>query len=260
MDKGKRARPKSPLKSKPLRNPGQSLDERINRLLNDKLYTRVIFLTTIWVLAWIEWLAQVRGVPRMPGWYAACAAVLTLSMAPGIWSLVRETKRLKLGRDGERVVAEQLDVLKQDGASLFHDIPGDGFNLDHVVVSSKGIFAVETKTITKPHGKAKIVFDGSKVFAEGRELDRNPADQVFAQVTWLRDILKKSTGKDFYVRGALVFPGWWTESTAQAKNSQLWVLEPKALPKWIKNEPQRLADEEVRMASFHLRQYMELRA
>ena len=183
-----------------------------------------------------------------------------------VWAFIkirpirRRIKNLKQGRDGEQIVAEQLDVLKRDGAHILHDVPGNDFNLDHVVISSKGIFAVETKTLSKPHGKAKIVFDGSKVFAAGRELDRNPVEQVSAQVTWLRCILKESTGKDFLVRGALVFPGWWTESTAQAKNSQLWVLEPKALPKWIKNEPERLAEEEVKMASFYLEQYVRSRA
>jgi hypothetical protein len=81
----------------------------------------------------------------------------------GFWFTVKQIKRLKLGRDGERAVAEQLDVLKRQGAIIFHDLIGDGFNLDHVVLSSQGVFVVETKTRTKPiKGSPTVTFDGNR--------------------------------------------------------------------------------------------------
>ena len=42
--------------------------------------------------------------------------------------------------------ANFLQRLRADGAQIFHDVPADGFNLDHVVVADKGIFVIETKT------------------------------------------------------------------------------------------------------------------
>jgi len=33
---------------------------------------------------------------------------------------------------------------------LFHDLPADGFNIDHVLISALGVFAIETKEYTKP--------------------------------------------------------------------------------------------------------------
>ena len=50
------------------------------------------------------------------------------------------------------------------GAYVFHDVPADNFNIDHVVVSGQGIFAVETKGFTKPkrgggNADATVVFD-----------------------------------------------------------------------------------------------------
>jgi hypothetical protein len=61
-------------------------------------------------------------------------------------SLRKRIKELRLGRDGEKIVAEQLECLRESGAQVFHDVPGDGFNLDHVVISNHGIYAIETKT------------------------------------------------------------------------------------------------------------------
>ena len=60
---------------------------------------------------------------------------------------------IKLGRDGERVVAEHLQQLVGAGWRVFHDIQGDGFNIDHVVIGAGGISAVETKTRSKPVGR-----------------------------------------------------------------------------------------------------------
>jgi hypothetical protein len=59
------------------------------------------------------------------------------------------------GRDGEREVAEYLDNLTRRGNYVFHDIPANGFNIDHIVVSTHGIFTLETKAYSKPeHGDA----------------------------------------------------------------------------------------------------------
>lgn len=72
---------------------------------------------------------------------------------------------LKAGYDAELVVGQDLDQLMRQGAAVFHDIPADSFNIGHVVISSEGVFAVETKGFTKPRqrkGKADatVVFDG----------------------------------------------------------------------------------------------------
>lgn len=37
-----------------------------------------------------------------------------------------------------------------------------------------------------------------------------------------------------------------------------WVLEPKALPAFIENEPETLAERDVAMAAFHLSRYVRV--
>ena len=51
---------------------------------------------------------------------------------------------------------------------VFHDIPADNFNIDHVVIAREGVFAVETKGFTKPkqgagRADATVFFDGSSL-------------------------------------------------------------------------------------------------
>jgi hypothetical protein len=65
------------------------------------------------------------------------------------WQFMRQRRqlaKLRLGRDGERVVGQFLEDLREDWARVFHDVPGDRFNLDHVVLSLNGFFVIETKT------------------------------------------------------------------------------------------------------------------
>ena len=71
----------------------------------------------------------------------------------------------------------------------------------------------------------------------------------------MRELLKESTGKSFLVWPVIVFPGWFIEKTGQSSRS-LWVLNPKALPAFLDNEPTRLPDEDIKLASYHLSRFI----
>lgn len=63
-----------------------------------------------------------------------------------------------------------------------HDEIGQGFNLDHVLIGSAGVFTIETKTLSKPvRGQARIKFDGERFLVNGFEPDRDPVIQAKAQ-------------------------------------------------------------------------------
>ena len=246
----------SPLKDKPLRNPGQGLDEKIDAFLNDKLMLYVLVPVVVWVMAGMESIAAIRNAPRTPGVYAAFALGLTVYGGIRVWAGRKELRNLRLGRDGERAVGQFLEALRVDGARIFHDIPGDKFNLDHVVLAEQGVFVIETKTRTKPNPNSSVVFDGDQILIAGHAPDRDPITQSAAQVRWLRQLIKESTGKEFPVRGVVVFPGWFVERTDAARKSSLWVLEPKALPSFIDHEPKRISPSDVALAAFHLSRFI----
>ncbi len=68
--------------------------------------------------------------------------------------ITRERGDYRLGFDGERFVGEELNRLVAKRFEVYHDVPFDGFNIDHVLVGSPGVFSVETKTRRKPIGEA----------------------------------------------------------------------------------------------------------
>lgn len=247
---------KSPIKDKPLRLPGQSLEEERRRLIEDKLETPFLLAAVFVVIAILEWWRYYRNQPPSPKTLTFFAILLVVFASWRLWKLLPRLRAMKQGIEGERVVGQFLERLRGSGYQVFHDLIGEGFNVDHVLIGSAGIFTVETKTWSKPgRGEARIKFDGEALTVAGHEPDRNPIVQARAQSAWLKSVLAESTGHQFDVFPVVVFPGWFIERT-DGVSRNTWVLEPKALPKFLENAHQRLSPEDVKLASFHLSRFI----
>lgn len=167
-----------------------------------------------------------------------------------------QLKALRLARDGEKVVGQFLEQLREDGYQVFHDVVGNGFNVDHVLLGPTGMLTIETKTFSKRSSPdAKVIFDGERVLVDGYEPDRNPVAQAKAQAAWLRELLAESTGRKFSARPVILFPGWFVQQ-GKGTTREIWVLEPKALRAFLENEPAVLSMEDVKLASFHLSRFI----
>lgn len=249
---------RSPLKEHPLRTAGQSLQEQIDCLRGEEIYQYAAMAAAAICIASYEWVTWFFRSPRSP---LLMSVVAILVVAYSIWRILRAKKRLRLlelGRDGERAVADALDKLKGKGALVLHDIVGDGFNVDHVVIARRGIYAIETKTYTKWAG-AEITYDGKMVKAGGWDPPRDPIRQVTLVADWLRDTLKEMTGKHYYVRPVVVFPGWYVRNQDAADKPDVWVLNPDQLPAIIAGQPPSLAEEDVRAAVYFLTRFVKAR-
>jgi hypothetical protein len=137
-----------------------------------------------------------------------------------IITLLKRTKNLRLGYEGEVAVAQELNQLMREGAYVFHDVPADGFNIDHVVVWPKGVFAVETKARMKPKRNrgaedAKVVFDGQRLQFPGWA-ESAPLDQATRQAKWLAQWLSSAVGETVGVKPVLALPGWFVELKAKS--------------------------------------------
>lgn len=250
---------RSPLKDKPLRQPGQSLDEARRNLISDKLDPWAAVAAMMVILAGLEWWRSIKQIPFSPVLFPLAALVTVAILALRIVSLRPKLKALRQGSDGEKAVGEFLERLRGNGYQVFHDIIAKGFNIDHVLIGPTGIYALETKTLSKPIGRdARITFDAGRVLKGGIELDRNPATQARAQAGWLRSQLEESTGRKLEVFPVVLFPGWFVEPIAKSETGaqQLWMLEPKALPAFLAKEPARIAPEDVKLIAFHLSRYI----
>ncbi|MBW4656446.1 MAG: NERD domain-containing protein [Kaiparowitsia implicata GSE-PSE-MK54-09C] len=251
----------SPLTDNPLRNPGQSLDEEISRILDEDTPTWVILLLLglFWpAYEWFRWLTDYNPHPIL-------ATVPCLIMAGyavfQLYGTRKTIRRLKMARDGEKAVGQYLSDLREQGHRVYHDVIGKNFNIDHVIVSDRGIFTVETKTYSKPSsGQSTLVFDGEQITFYGKPLQKDALQQAKAQAKWLHDLLQETTGRDLPVKPVVVFPGWFIEKTAGAKTSPVWVLNPKALPTFLENEPRRIPAEDVKLVAYHLSRYIRVNA
>ena len=167
-----------------------------------------------------------------------------------------EIRRLKQARDGERAVGQYLERLRSDGYEVFHDLIGDGFNVDHVIIGPAGVFTIETKSYSKPaSGPAEITFDGEQVAIGGWQPDRNPVIQARAQAGWLRALLRETTGRDFSIMPVIVYPGWFVKQDGRPK-TPLWVLNPKALPQFLQHREKVLAASDIKLAAYHLSRFI----
>ena len=248
---------RSPLKNKPLRYAGKSIDEQIDKLLNDNAVPYLLIIVLFIVMTIQEWLRYYLNSLPSPKTITFLAGLVILFSYYKIRKMLREVKQLKQGRDGERIVGEQLDVLREKGYKIFHDIVGENFNIDHIIISTKGIFLIETKTYSKPNDvDGQIHFDGREITVDGLKLTNNPIVQSTVAANWLQNLLKESTGKEFLIKPVIVFPGWFIKSTEEGKKSSCWVLNPKALPQYIENEKTLITTEDMSLVSYHLSRYV----
>lgn len=247
---------RSPLKDKPLRNPGQSVREQRLDLVYDKMLGPMLVAALALVWAAVELLRHFFPSPPNP-WTAAAIALFAIFYAA--WQFRKhwpQVRNLRLAEDGEKAVGQLLDGLRVSGYAVFHDVVGEGFNVDHVLIGPAGVFSIETKTWRKPaKGGPEISFDGETLRAANWEPDRNPVIQAKAQASWLRGLLAESTGKTLPVRPVVVFPGWYVKDSRSSRKD-LWVLEPKALAAFLANEPGIMSVEDAKLAAFHLSRFI----
>lgn len=249
-----RKKTKSPLTNNPLRTPGQSLDEEVQRILDDDV-TPYLFIPIVFIIlaiwSWLEWYEVIQR--SNPIILTVVAIVLSIYSAFKLAKIKKHLKSLRLGRDGERAVGQSLDTLKRKGYRVFHDLIGDGFNLDHVIICEKGAYTVETKTRSKPaKGPCEIIYNDDGISINGYISDNKMLIQAKAQKKWLEKTIAELVGIKLTVIPVVVFPGWFIKDSHDKKRDNVWVLEPKSLPAYIDKQPNVISEEQVRLIANHI--------
>lgn len=213
---------RSPLASSLMRSPGQTLRDKMEDLRVDTGMESMLLMAIPMVpLAYLQIHAVVTG-KLTPLWLLAVVTVPALIYVVfQIRKLVKasaEMDKLRLGFDAEVAIGQELDQLMRDGAHVFHDMPAERFNIDHVVVARSGLFAVETKGYSKPNregGKedATVVYDGKTLALPDRSGTR-AIEQAERQAKWLSNWLTGATGEPMVATPVIAMPGWYVERKA----------------------------------------------
>jgi len=210
---------KNPIEySKLLRNAGQSCDEEIdkiregmidNLLFYSLFFIIILFGILIFKVAYLNYFSL--GLPLL------FFIILLLKISKAI----KKIRNYKLGRDGERAVAQQLyNIARQvskaeSNMRIYHDIVDNkkGFNIDHIVLSKKGIFIFETKTYRKSsqYERNEITVKDGKIYKNNYPIQKNIPLQVKGQEQWLQSKLEQALGKKYPIISTIIFIGWYVE-------------------------------------------------
>jgi len=226
---------RSPLHGKQIGHvPGQQLLDRIDKASNeagigfDLMIIALPMMFLVWATLRIDW-SQVRfgliELMFLAGW--------VLVFGYGLREYQRHSKDRDQARDGllaERVTGMQLNRLVAQGCIVMHDLPCGDFNIDHVIIAPRGVYAVETKSFRKPKNvapseSAKVGFDGEVLkFPDCTTF--KPIEQSRRQAKFLAGYLRESLGEAVRVDPAIALPGWWVEKTEAGKASDVFVFTP----------------------------------
>ena len=243
------------ISDKLLRPPGWSLQIQIENLNDDYV--------TLMLTAFVCSLASVGALGFPPAdvlgrsMWLSVAAIGAAICSIKAWRKQRRMRRLRLGWMGEQAMAEYLGKLASGGCRLFHDVPLDGENVDHVVVGPPGVFAVETKCWSKRPGAFnpvahQVLFDGKAIrFPWG--ITERPLNQARRNKKFLEAFLSKSTGERVAVQPIVALPGWWV-SLATKQDCGVWVLSGKQVAECIAGEPPKLSPKMIQQVAYQLDQ------
>lgn len=170
-----------------------------------------------------------------------------------------ELRNLRLGYECELAVAQELDMLMLSGYRVFHDIPAEGFNIDHLVVGKTGVFAVETKGRSKhdkgkkhKQAQARVRYDGNALHFPNKT-ETAPIKQTSRQAKWASEWLTAATGMQVTARPVVVLPGWFVEWPQ--KSTVVAVLPGKKLDShFLKQNTSALNDQEVQRIAYQIDQ------
>ena len=139
---------KSPLRFSPLRVPGQSIGDQMIDNAYDAMVGPYMIALLLGVIAAMEWMRWYFKTPPSPWLYTAIAVAAALWATWKIRRGLRKANLLRQGRDGERAVAQYLEWFRNKDFFVFHDVPNGDANIDHVLIGTRGIYVIETKTLS----------------------------------------------------------------------------------------------------------------
>lgn len=241
---------------------GESLQVKISEIewniTETIMYPAVFFVLTIWV-----WLAAV-GFMTFNWLTAVFMSIVTAVLAIRAYRKVKEDrtklKAYRKGLEGERLVGESLNSLSDNCTTfVFHDIPGERFNVDHIVVSTRGIFAIETKHFDRTKGH-EFYFDGNMVFRQNKDGKRYPCPKLLPQMdgeaSYIQQEIEKRAEIKLPVTKVAVIVGSYIEGAENFK--EYWLLNERSFITAFKKSHEVYDDSLVKLVAQHIREMVKI--
>lgn len=218
----------APFNTAPLRPPGWStLGELISRVV----YSTVVFgvIIGLYIAPIVFLIAASVWDGFNPLSFLLFIALPASALLPVIFFQIRNHR---LGYRGEGIVAEALaEYVRSPSWRLFHsvEIPQWGGDIDHVLVCSRGVFCIETKTYRGAGGK-KITAQEDKVLLGNREyFVKGAIKQTRGAALHLHNFLKSKQRQPGRVKSVVLFVDDNDNSFCFANNGELIVGKSSAI-------------------------------
>ena len=141
------------------------------------------------------------------------------------------------GAVAEEEVGNLLGELPE-GFFVVHDFVSDRGNIDHIVVSTKGIHTIETKS-----HKGVVSCEGEMLKRDGEPFEKDFIKQAWAQSYFIRNLLMKygiSTNKP---QPVLLFAKADVQVRKQVRGVE--IISRRYLPAYLQRLPNRMSTKEV---------------
>lgn len=240
---------------------GESLQGKI-REYEFRIYEEFIYPVYFGVTSLFAWLISV-------GWMvfnyltAVLFTLITLVMAIRCYKRVKKLRstldKYRKGLEGERLVGETLNQLSNESTFVFHDIPGERFNVDHIIVSTRGIFVIETKHFNRENCH-EFFYDGSMVYRQLKDGKRYPCPKLLPQIDGEARFIQQEIEKRAEIKlpvikvGILI--GSYVHSTENFKD--YWLLNESAFVTAFNQQKEIFDDSVAKLVAMHIREMVKI--
>lgn len=213
--------------------PGNSLQNRRDELIERQMSR--MFASVIVGLSAAMFVISRRVTVDLSSWNWQDTGAVLFIVAGGVYygyQIIQELpqgRRLRQAIRAEQATAQEFSASLAGDNRIIHDVQTGTFNIDHVVITPAGVFAVETKSRLKPpagNGSPRVKYNG-KSLDFGEWVETKPVEQAERQARWLSDYLRKETGESVPVTAVLALPGWFVERVAPIRSGMVQVVNPK---------------------------------
>jgi hypothetical protein len=212
----------SPLGEIVFKSPGQSLIKKIDDL-NQDIGPNMALCISVPLVLYASFISLLYFYQEVSGsliifLLAGIGSAATIKYLLKTLKLLKKRQLIQIEYESAAAVGQELNRFMLEGYHVYHEIPADRFNIDHLVVGRSGIFAV--KTGARPKYKpgndlqaATVEYNGKMlIFPDGD--DYTIIDQAERQALWLSKWIGNATGEPVAARAIVALPGWLVKRTS----------------------------------------------
>lgn len=128
-------------------------------------------------------------------------------------------RRMRRAYDGDILTGRELQKFENAGYHVFHHFHLGKHIIDHIAISSKGVFTIKTNAASQcPSGSSAddcpVVYNGHALHFPNKT-DVKTVAKAREQAEWLSGWLSESLGKPLAARAIVSIPGWLIKRTTR---------------------------------------------